>query len=337
MRKSLKLAAAAALAVSGLSSLTRADDAKVTVDTDSSKAESTLDRAEQKTSQAADAIKEKTDKVLAGEGLDGTAAAPDAEGIRDVLAQVAEASLTKNGLDDVVERFVDADRNRIGDAIKKNDADYNNLVAQFRDAWKAKYGQDFDITNEEAVFKPDHQVSIIQSEIADSARLAGDKSVNVNAKTDTDKSGNTAGANADVNVTNNTGIDVNGTGEKQAPADRNKNDAGRNTASVTIPESHGMPALKVAMIHEFPDSWRIDVPDTLDAAGVRSAATQSLQKCMSMKADWPADVNDAYLAVTHTLLDGYLGNQADSDQQPSSPATPRDTSGATGASGTVAQ
>src|SRR5688572_19789869 len=33
----------------------------------------------------------------------GTAAAPDAEGIRDVLAQVAEASLTKGGLDDLVE------------------------------------------------------------------------------------------------------------------------------------------------------------------------------------------------------------------------------------------
>src|SRR5207253_2703933 len=37
-----------------------------------------------------------------------------AEEIHDVMAQVAEAALTKNGLTDVVERFVDADRNRLG-------------------------------------------------------------------------------------------------------------------------------------------------------------------------------------------------------------------------------
>src|SRR5688572_13011725 len=46
----------------------------------------------------------------AGDAIDrgvqgqGTVAAPDAEGIRDVLAQVAEASVTKDGLDDLVER-----------------------------------------------------------------------------------------------------------------------------------------------------------------------------------------------------------------------------------------
>src|SRR5512138_2924328 len=35
----------------------------------------------------------------------GTAEAPDAEGIRDVLAQVAQASVTEDGFDDLVERF----------------------------------------------------------------------------------------------------------------------------------------------------------------------------------------------------------------------------------------
>src|SRR5688500_14517063 len=36
----------------------------------------------------------------------------DSEDIRDTLGEVTEAALTKDGLNDLVERFVDADRNR---------------------------------------------------------------------------------------------------------------------------------------------------------------------------------------------------------------------------------
>ena len=80
----------------------------------------------------------------------GTAAAPDAEGIRDVLAQVAEASVTKGGLDDLVERFVDQDRNRLGQGLPKDNADLDGRIDQFRKDWKAKYNQDFNIKDEEA-------------------------------------------------------------------------------------------------------------------------------------------------------------------------------------------
>ena len=70
-------------------------------------------------------------------GARGTAQAPDAEGIRDVLAQVTEAALTKGGLDDMVERFVDADRNRLGqDAeLKANHADLDGRIDQFQKDW----------------------------------------------------------------------------------------------------------------------------------------------------------------------------------------------------------
>src|SRR5215218_7045191 len=69
---------------------------------------------------AADRTSGTLDKAAAGQGVHGTAEAPDAEGIRDVLASTTEAAL-KGSFSDVVERFVDADRNRLGKAMPKDD------------------------------------------------------------------------------------------------------------------------------------------------------------------------------------------------------------------------
>lgn len=172
----------------------------------------------------------------------GTRAAFDAEGVRDILATVTEAALTEGGLDDLVERLVDADRNRIGDAIEADVPDHANLVKQFRADWKAKYGQEFDISEEERVF-PDGIFAVTQGEIA-----AG------------------------------------------------------NVATVAIKESHVMPPLTVPLVHESPDNWRIDVPDTLTAAKLRSNIIAGLQAAHSMKDQWPTDVQDAYAVVSRYML-----------------------------------
>ena len=84
-------------------------------------------------------------------------------------------------------------------------------------------------------------------------------------------------------------------------ADSNR-EKGRNMATVMIPASHGLPAINVPMIHELPDSWRIDVPDTLDAAKFQANLQKQLTKSQQMKAQWPADANEAYLAVAHHVL-----------------------------------
>src|SRR5688572_22545452 len=84
-----------------------------------------LDNAADKTGDAARNAADKTgatlDKAAAGQGVHGTAEAPDAEGIRDVLTSTTEAAL-KGSFSDVVERFVDADRNRLGKAMPSDDA-----------------------------------------------------------------------------------------------------------------------------------------------------------------------------------------------------------------------
>lgn len=38
---------------------------------------------------------------------------------------------------------------------------------------------------------------------------------------------------------------------------------GQEVAVVTLPREYDTPALRISMVHEFPDFWRIDIPDTI--------------------------------------------------------------------------
>ena len=215
----------------------------------------------------------------------------DSEGIRDVLAQAAEAALTKGGLDDLAERLVDQDRNRMGqgNALGQNFTDLDGRIQQFRDDWKAKYGQDFNIENEEQAF-PATTFMIRQGELGRNAAGA-----EVNVDVDRNAAG---GQTATVDVDRKSGVDS----PDSAAADANRNDPGRNVASVQIQASHGMPALMVPMIHEAPDSWRIDVPNTLTAEKLKANILAHLTAANQMKDQWPADVNQAHAMVTHHVL-----------------------------------
>src|SRR5690606_9170699 len=95
------------------------------------------------------------------------------EGIRDVLAQVPEAALTEDGFDDLVERLVDADRNRIGQFIKDRDdfAELNRKAQQIGQMFQAKYGAEFDIADEGRVLG-DAFARITQSEITEAQAAA---------------------------------------------------------------------------------------------------------------------------------------------------------------------
>lgn len=169
----------------------------------------------------------------------GTAHAPDAEAIRDMFASATEAFVRKGTFDDLVERFVDADRNRIGanGFAESSMGDLDARADSFLNHWQSKYGEEFDIKNEELVF---NNLRIQQSEIGQTPRTAGGVDAGLNVR---------SADNADVSVDNQTGVDS----PANQAADSNRNDPGRNIANVTLPASHGMPEVSVGLIHEFPD------------------------------------------------------------------------------------
>jgi hypothetical protein len=316
MKTHLSIAAAAALAVAAMGLNVQAQDAPPADNPNA------VERAADKTGDALNRAADKTGDAISNTADAARDATRDAgpgnnkEEIHDVLAQVAEAAMTKDGLDDLVERFVDADRNRLGQnnaVLDDNDA-IDGRVAQLRDDWKAKYGAEFDIKDEDALYGQGFAM-ITEGEIGDTAKTAGERlNADGTRAGDTasgtarvggvgaDASVNTETGRADVNVDNKSGVDAPKTGtDGQTAADTNRNDPGRNIATVKIAASHGMPELSVPMIHEA-GGWKIDIPDEVDATKLRDNVQNALTKMGENKDKWSADPNEAYRAVTHKVL-----------------------------------
>lgn len=208
--------------------------------------------------------------------------------INTMLAQVTNASLTKGGFNDVVERFNDADRNRIGSFWKdKNNKEkievLDGRIAQFQKDWKAKYGQDFHIMKDDVVFGGTPTFTVARGEIGTDAQLAGKQLPAGEKVTSSDVK------DAAKDHSGNTKLDQN-------------LEKGRNVAVVTVAESHGLPELKVPLIHELPDLWKIDVPDNVTGQKLYDNLLKQLTMADEQKDKWPADVNEGYRAVAHHVL-----------------------------------
>jgi hypothetical protein len=282
----LSLAVAAALSAGGLAF---AQDDKNAAERAADKTGRAAERAGDKIGQAAENTKD---------AAKNAAASWNVGRIHTLMTQVTEASLTKGGFDDLVERLVDADRNRIGKWMKDdaNKAALDKLdgrIAQFQKDWKAKYNGDFDIKNDAQVFGTQH-FQYAMGEIGKDAQVAGERlpgqqNVNTdNLNKKTDDAGNTV-------------------------ADKNL-EKGRNVGYVTVKESHGMPELKVPLVHELPNNWRIDIPDSIDGQKLYDNLLKHLTMANEQKDQWPADTDEGYRLVAHHVLMALLDVDKDARQ-----------------------
>jgi hypothetical protein len=262
MTKLTHWVAAAAVSAGGFAfvSSLRADD------TVGNKVDRTVDRTKEATGNAVDKTKEKTHDVKTN-WENGR--------IYTMLGQVTNASLTKGGFNDLVERLNDSDRNRIGPWIKdKNNKErldvLDGRIAQFQKDWKAKYGENFKIHKDDVVFG-NPMFTGAQGEVGKDAQLAGERVPAADAS------------------------------KPATGGDRNL-EKGRNIAYVTVAASHSLPELKVPLIHELPDVWKIDVPDSVTGQKLYDNVLKHLTMANEHKDQWPSDINDAYRMVSHHVL-----------------------------------
>ena len=72
--------------------------------------------------------------------------------VYDLIGDVTEDAVTRNELDDLVENFAAADVKRIGEVREDAFPQLNAEIDAFRQKWQSKYGKDFDIEDDRAVF-----------------------------------------------------------------------------------------------------------------------------------------------------------------------------------------
>jgi hypothetical protein len=229
--------------------------------------------AGQKTHDAMANAGEKAGAAM-GTAVDKTAAStqPSADaamkGTRDTLTNAVEDALTHNDFDKLIGEFTKADRDRIGKVDKDSLADLNQLIGQFRNDWKAKYNQDFKLSDKEQVVFGT-PVAIQVGEAAE-ARLAA--------------------ASAPPANTN---------------AAANGKDAANNVTTATFPAvGANAPAVSVTLRNEgtVMKDYKIDVPDTLDGSKLKSNLMTHIQHIEGMKDQWPSDVNEAGRIVSQHIL-----------------------------------
>src|SRR5690606_9047313 len=126
---------------------------------------------------------------------------------------------------------VDADRNRIGEFEPENFDTLNQKAEALRQMFQERFDGEFAIEDEGNVYGEGF-ATIMQSEVGEAVPAAA-----------TDVQGDATAAEgrvqAEVDADNRTGIDAPG----DTAGDANRNDPGRNIASVRIAESHGLPEL----------------------------------------------------------------------------------------------
>jgi len=205
---------------------------------------------------------------------------------------VTNEALTKGDLNHLIGHFVDADRNRL-----KNDSDKDDYgdkldgrIEQINQTWKAKFGHEFDAKKIDDVFS-DQFATIRQGQIGNDPQLAAAVIHNSNQadRTNVDKHEKDANGNT--------------------KGDQNL-ESGRSIAVVTIAGDKGA-NITVPLIHELPDSWKINVPDNMSKMQLRQNLLDQLTAVGDMSAQWPADENQAYRAVASHVLLAILGPGSD--------------------------
>jgi hypothetical protein len=239
-------------------------------------------------------------------GNNAAVPAPDADDIRKTVASITEYAVTKGDFNKLRGYFVEADSDRIG-KFEDNDklAALDGRIDQFQKDWKSKYNEDFSFSSKRDNVLNNSFARITQGEIGE-ARTA---------------SGTETPSNEPQNVKGGSPEDLKRSGASQTDANSNKyfggdtkREPGRNIATVTIFAMNtpaGTPPavnqgitgdLSIPLIHQLPDSWKVDVPDTLDSQKLYDNVLKQLTMVDENRANWPADVNDAYREVTRHIM-----------------------------------
>jgi hypothetical protein len=230
--------------------------------------------------------------------------APNADigNIRETMREVTNASFTKGGFDDIVERFAQADRERFNkDKFTEEKHEVlDGRIAQLQKDWKAKYNTDFDLKTAGLVFGP--EFAMISSPPA--AVTAGQRQ----GPADEAQRADDARRNDDA-----------------AARDR-RPDTGDSVktsdATVVIKESHNMPEATLNMRKEAMGRWKIDVADTYTAKQFHDNLLKHLTMFNEQKDSWPASETEAYKMASHHVLlavsniDGKSMNMRQPEMQP---------------------
>jgi hypothetical protein len=238
------------------------------------------------------------------------------------LSQVSQAILSKGGPEKLSDSFAREDQSRLQD-LSKEAQQIDQSAEQLRQAFKNKYQQDLDVSaSADRIFSSTFIQIGSAADQAQSAsgRLAPD-------------SGATAQPGAGAQQSDAAAARTNADAAQPAAAT-----SGQQTA-VTISSSAAAAPTRVNLVKEG-SSWKIKVPESVDARKLSQSIQQHLQMALQSKDQWPADATEGQRAIVQHVLMAFSDASAPSARDAAgardTTATPGSSSGtgAPGAAGT---
>jgi hypothetical protein len=206
------------------------------------------------------------------------------EDMTETLESATENAVKAGEFDDVVGKMVDQDRDRIGDFKDKKFADLDAQANKFQQAWKSKYGHDFDIDRSQTF----SNVSAAEGEIQDPAKVLKDWPVNP-------KSG------AGHHMNNRPQEPLNHETKTQGNIAK-----GTEIGVVHLPRAGNGSALYVSMLDEA-GGWKIDVPNNRTGQQIHDDLLKNLTKLNDHQSDWPSDETAASRVVVNCVISAIYG------------------------------
>lgn len=198
--------------------------------------------------------------------------------IRETIEEFTQAAFTRGGFDDMVERLVDQDRNRIGDLDDNLNQTLDAHIQTFLRNWETKYDSEFDIDDDQFL----RGMAVTVGEVEDPQMAMRHWPV---APTGDVREAAPAAA----------AVDENNRELGQANLEE-----GRDVAIATVRGKDGK-TLHVSLINEA-GGWKIDLPNNISAEQLHQRTSKVLQALNEDPSKLPASESEAYDMLSHKLL-----------------------------------
>jgi hypothetical protein len=210
-----------------------------------------------------------------------------AAGVNTTLVQLTQRALTKDSYNSFFGGFLAdlASRDKASAREFKgvDQKHLNDLIGQLQTEWRAKYNQDFGITNTDLAFYS--QYPIVQGEVSDASAAANSWS---------------AVATADQAV-------VAGVNSVQQQRNTKELTKGRAVAIIRIPGGEGLPDLNVSMLHQALSGWYVDLPADRSGEQIYNDLSAHLTYITTHQDKWPDSINGGYQMVARSVVGALYG------------------------------
>jgi hypothetical protein len=236
----------------------------------------------------------------------------EANNIRGTLSTATEAAL-EGDLRSMAQRLTTSDEARLAAVFDRDDEQFQQLGQQIRDAFEARYGQDFSIDDREAVYPP--TAVSIRSGLTQEAMLARGEEMEQGQQMQQDQQ--------QLQRDQQPGVDqerdgMTGRIRDGVVGDQPRPEADENLVTVIFPSHGELQELHVPLVNEgtITDAWRIDVPLHVDADTIRTNLQQNFNKALQAQEQWPQEINEAYRMATHIVMLSLYDVKDDAEARP---------------------